>query len=349
VESQPSFISIDPFSCDAVTADAVGAPLPVNSEQPIGDPAQRAAPTHPDARPEPTDPWTSNFTRTLQAQHARVREFLQAQRDRWRQITSHFTRQIETLQAEVDALQAANEGLRAELLARPAENDSSDVAEDASRRYLMALDDIRDLKDRNAELQRQLTEAQSATAKRSTATSPAESGGDWESQKRRLLAELESDDQRDSESTDRRLKIEEVITRTDKIIAAKNREIEELKNLLNNQSNSLGSLAVGASALEQVLDQDSIIREERQRLQQLQEECRGKLRQAEIELAMERARLARRDAEIEEKIRNADLHRSTTEAEALTPTGRPVRGRWRTQLGLTDDGPADSDHNRDRR
>ena len=147
------------------------------------------------------------------------------------------------------------------------------------------------------------------------------------------------------------MKIEEIVARTDKIIAEKNREIEELQHLLDNQSNSLGSLAVGAAALEQVFDQDAIIREERQRLQQLQDECRDKLRQAEIELAMERARLARRDAEIEEKLRNSDLRRSSAEAEAeaLAPTGRPVRGRWRTQLGLTDDGPPESDRSRDRR
>ena len=116
--------------------------------------------------PEPTDGWTAHFARALQAQHARVREFLQAQRDRWRQIAAHFTRQIETLQAEVHALQATNEGLRAELLARPAEGDRTELAEDASRRYQMAMDDIRDLKARNAELQRQLREAQSGSARR---------------------------------------------------------------------------------------------------------------------------------------------------------------------------------------
>ena len=81
--------------------------------------------------PEATDAWTAHFARALQAQHARVREFLQAQRDRWRQIAAHFTRQIETLQAEVHALQATNEGLRAELLAQPAEGDRTEAAEDA--------------------------------------------------------------------------------------------------------------------------------------------------------------------------------------------------------------------------
>ena len=186
------------------------------------------------------------------------------------------------------------------------ESDQADVARDASRRYLMAMDDVRSLKARNAELQRQLLEVHSGSVQSGAGSLPSCGGSDWETQKRRFLAELESDDQQDAESTDRRTKIEEIVARTDKIIAEKDREIEELQHLLNNQSNSLGSLALGAAALEQVLDQDAIIREERQRLQQLQDECRDKLRQAEIELAMERARLARRDAEIEEKIRNAE-------------------------------------------
>lgn len=347
MEFQPSFISIDTYTSDAFLADALGTFLPVSEPLPAAAAAanQQAAPGSP---LEPTDTWTEHFALALQAQHARVREFLQVQRDRWRQIAAHFTRQIETLQAEVHALQATNEGLRVELLTRRVEDNPTELVEDDSRRYLMAIDDIRDLKARNAELQRQLLEAQSQPARRGAAAI-SDSGTDWEAQKRRFLAELEFDDQHDLESTERRLKIEEIVARTDKIIAEKNCEIEELQHLLNNQSNSLGSLVVGAAALEQVLDQDAIIREERQRLQQLQDECRAKLRQAEIELAMERARLARRDAEIEEKVRNNDLHHSSANAEALAPTGRPVRGRWRTQLGLTDDGPPESERSRDRR
>ncbi len=351
VESQPTYTSIDTLSYDAFPTGAVEMPLPVDFEPPNDAVVQQVA--MPTAIPccEPIDDWTTQFAGALQAQHARVREFLQVQRDRWRQIANRFTRQIETLQAEVHALQAVNEGQQAEILARPVQSDRAEAAEDASRRYLMAMDDLRDLKARNAELQRQLLEAQSAGGRRGAAASPADSGTDWETQKRRMLAELESDDRNDAESADRRIKIEEIVARTDKIIAEKNREIEELQHLLNNQSNSMGSLALGAAALEQVFDQDAIIREERERLQQLQEECRAKLRQAEIELAMERARLARRDAEVEEKMRNADQRQSSADAdaEALAPTGRPVRGRWRAQLGLGDANPPDSDRKSERR
>ena len=267
---------------------------------------QRAPPSRPTPGPPNSPvPWPS--------QHARVREFLQAQRDRWRQIAAHFTRQIETLQAEVHTLRAAQR--RPVESGAPGTPGQTEVAGDASRRYPMAADEIRDLKVRNAELQRQLLEARAASALQGAAAT-AESGTDLAAQKRRLLAELESDDQHDAESADRRPKIEEIVARTDKIVAEKDREIEELHYLLTSQSNSLGSLALGAAALEQVLDQDEIVREERQRLQQSHDECREKFRQAEIELAMERARLARRDAEIEEQL-----------PQRRTAAGRPRRGR----------------------
>ena len=345
MEFQPSPNSLDTFTCDAFLADAWGTLLPVSGEQPA---LPQAVPSTAGVPAEASDAWTAHFAAVLQAQHARVREFLQVQRERWRQIAGQFTCQIEALQAEVHALQSSNECLRAELLAHPAGDDRTESPEDASRRHLLALDDIRDLKARNAELQRQVLELQSGPPRRASAAA-ADTGTDWEAQKRRLLAELDSEDQHDAEATGRRLKIEEVVARTDQIIAAKDREIEELRRLLDTQSGSRGSMASGAAALEQVLDQDATVRAERQRLQQLQDECHDKLCQAEIELSMERARLARRNAEIEEKLRNADEQHSAAEPEALAPTGRPVRGRWRTQLGLTDDGPPASERSRDRR
>jgi hypothetical protein len=263
----------------------------------------------PPAAPQPpSDEWTANFARALQIQHTRVREFLQSRRDRWRRISAQFTCQVEKLQAEVHALTVINESLRA--------GRGATVV--VSRPYAQ-----------------------------DPAATPGQ-GGDWETQKKRLLAELESDDPLDADSAERRLTIEEIIARTDRIIADKDHEIEELQHLLDTQSNSLGSLALGAAAVEQVFNQDEIIREERQRLKLLQEELREKLCRAEVEHATERARLARREAEIEEKLRAGESRRAAAAAdvEALAPTGRPVRGRWRTQMGLTDDGPPDFERER---
>jgi hypothetical protein len=285
--------------------------------------------------------WTDAFANALQSQHARVREFLESRSNQWRQVVARCERQIEQLQSEIAELTAANEDLRdhaATVVRHEAREESSD---EPSQDYQSALDEINELKTRNSDLQRQLREANSAPRRSSQSAPAADTGSDWESQKRRLLAELESDEANgatDSTSTKRRIEIDEIIARTDRVIAAKDREIEELKHLLESQTGSLGGLAMGAAALEEVFSQDDIIREERQRLQQAQDELREKLRQSEIDHATERARLARREAEIEERLRAEPQNTSSEKnGEALAPTGRPVRGRWRSQLGLGDD------------
>ena len=212
------------------------------------------------------DQWSDTFARTLQSQHARIREFLESRSDRWRQIVARCERQIEQLQSELAELTAANHDLR-DQAASSIRHEPRQESPESSQGYLSALEEIDELKARNSELQRQLREASSAPRRSSQPALPADTGSDWESQKRRLLAELESDDaneaqggggsqaenRRTEQPENRRTEIDEIIARTDRMIAEKdreiaekNREIEELKHLLDNQTGSLGGLAVGA-------------------------------------------------------------------------------------------------------
>jgi chromosome segregation ATPase len=210
--------------------------------------------------------------------------------------------------------------------------------EEFRRRYELALEDLREVKARNAELQQQLASARSAAP---SATPPRRGVLDWEAEKQRILAALESQsagDDGNEEARAERLKIEEVVRKTDAVLAAKDREIAELKGLLANQSGSLGVMAVGAAAVGEVLDKDAIVQEERENLKRLQEECREKLRQAEIELSLDRAKLARQRAELEEKLRAMAPQESSTigTAETADKSGKPPRGRWLARLGLKD-------------
>ena len=205
--------------------------------------------------------------------------------------------------------------------------------EDTQRRYEMAMEDLRDLKNQNADLQGQLARA------RSTQPAAESTGGalDWEAEKQRVLAALESDfDEEDGEAKAERLKIEEVVRETDRVLAERERECSELKKLLEDQSSSLGSVAVGAAALGEVLDSDAIIREERQKLDLVQQEWREKLRQAEIDISIERAKLAREKAEMEDKLRTigdlGDTPRDGVDGSATSE--KSARERWRERLGL---------------
>ncbi|MHC4181588.1 MAG: hypothetical protein ACYSWU_29185, partial [Planctomycetota bacterium] len=74
------------------------------------------------------------------------------------------------------------------------------------------MEDLRELKDQNAELREQLAQARSAPS-----AGPATGGAlDWEAEKQRILAALESDsDEEDEQAAAERMKIEDVIRETD--------------------------------------------------------------------------------------------------------------------------------------
>lgn len=209
---------------------------------------------------------------------------------------------------------------------------------DMQRRYQLAMDDVREMKRKNGELEKRLAAGAAAPA--------APSGGgdamDWEAQKRRLLAALEAneDGAEDESEEDRaeRIKIRDVVAKTDAVLAAKEQEIEELKQLLDAQSNNIGEMAVGAQAIAEMLNQDEVIAAERERLMQLQKEWEEKLRQAEIDLSVQRAKLARERAEIEERQRVLQQQQGEQVQGGSPADGskskKPPRGRWLTRLGL---------------
>ncbi len=307
-------------------------------------------------------------------QSAQLRKLLNARADELNELRSAAAEQ----QAELDALRAERDRLADELANHESVADSGDdqlaqmraerveltrklnEAEQASssagpdeqtqekldemqRRFELAVEDVRDLKRRNAELETRLAKAQTG----SPAAATVNSGGlDWEAQKRRMLAALEADEANETDDDDdrreERLSIESTINITDQVLGEKDREIADLKQLLGQQSSNLGSMAVGAQAVAAIFDQDELIRQERERLAHLQEECKETLRQAEIDISLERAKITRDRAAIDDKLAGlqADVADRKAENDAAGDTckqGKPVRGRWLARLGLKDD------------
>ena len=327
---------MDAFPLISMIDPMAGAVPQVPIVLPAGDESAAAR----DLPADLDDAWTDQFRQLLHLLHGRVREFLERQRHRWCDVETRLCRQIEELEGEVLSLRGDCAALEHDM----AQRAIAAGPEASSARYAAAMEDIRALKARNAELERQVSRQQTAAA---TAESPIHACiEDWESEKRRILAELESDaDANDAAAIAARLKVEEIVRRTDRVVAEKNREIEELRHLLQSQSNSLGSMAVGAAALEPLLDQDAFVREERENLRRLQEQWREKLRQAEIDLSVERAKIARQQVEVGEKLRLIESRSQPGDSadDALCPTGRPVRGRWLARLGLVEEEPKKGD------
>jgi chromosome segregation ATPase len=121
---------------------------------------------------------------------------------------------------------------------------------------------------------------------------------------------------------------------TDRVVAEKDAEIEELRRQLESGASNG---AASATAVAELLDGDEIVRAEREKLTQAQAEWREKIGKAEIDISMERAKIARERMELEEKIRNYQHERPDESTDAASEkAGKPVRGRWLSRLGLKD-------------
>ena len=210
---------------------------------------------------------------------------------------------------------------------------------DLQKRFEMAISDLRELKSCHADLEEQL-----ANDRSSPGESPeASSGFDWEAQKQKMFESLD-DDFSENEEADhqQRLTIEGTISITDEILAQKDVEINELKQLLGDQSSQLGSVAVGAAAIGAMFDEDELILQERDNLRAQKEEWRDKLRKAEVDISLERAKISREKIELEAKLQGFEADKAKyIQSEKKNSDGTPVEAkpggrRWLSRLGLKD-------------
>lgn len=261
---------------------------------------------------------------------------LQSHRERVSELEEQLaTRPEPGAEAEAERAQLLNE--RDELAARVeqleqqqaagggAANDSEELA-DLRSRFEMAVDDVRQLKNRNAELEERL------------AGGGGDGGGgdlnDWEAQKRRLLAQLEGEgDVGSGERAEERATIAGTIQITDGVVAEKEREIQQLREQLE-QGGGSSAETVDHEAAEAMLADDEVIQAERERLAALESEWQEKLRQAELELSLERAKIARSQNELAERQLELETLRSALERAASDQPQGDSRQNWLKKLGL---------------
>lgn len=281
------------------------------------------------SRAEPSRPW--------ELQEAELRAEFETERNRW-------TSQWHEREATFNALLLRCSQLEEELEALRAQQVGQANSDELQSEYQAALAELRELRLKNVELEKKLAQ------KGATATGSSAEGGkvlDWEAEKRRILAALEAEAENDPspERTAEQVRIQDVIKQTEAALAAKDEEIAELRKLLEDQATNIGSVAVGAAALERFLDQDEVIRQQREHLRQLEEEWKDKLRKAELEVSLERAKIARERAVLEEKQRELDQRLAKLEGskpQESEDNSKPSRGRWLSRLGLNSS--SDGDH-----
>ena len=212
--------------------------------------------------------------------------------------------------------------------------------QDLQQRYETALADVRELRTRNDELEGQLAHAPTSVSGRKA----PQGALNWEAQKKLLMEQLDDEELNASDAArqQERLSIQEALRATELAMAKKNAEIKELEERLtarNPHSAHPGgqndSVVFGAQGIAAFLDQDELIQLERENLQRLQDEWREKLRHAEVELSVERARLARERLEIDERLRDFEYNAKQPSSHGSEVTEEKATGRrWLTRLGL---------------
>jgi DNA repair exonuclease SbcCD ATPase subunit len=261
--------------------------------------------------------------------------------------TSGLESEVRRLQRELDEYVESYEECRRENLELRERLESvqasvGDGGDDELRhRFEETQAELRELQRRHLELERAHEAALSAPQAGAGAGGPLPM--DWESQKRRLLASLESDTtMNEPKSRSDKLTVEGTIRITDGVVQEKEREIAELKQMLEQQSRNVGEVSIGAAALAGMLDQDDLIREHREQAETLKKQWEEKLRAAEIEISIERAKIGRERNELAEKQAEleAQLNQKGQEPLAvIAPNADPKRtggGRWLARLGLRD-------------
>ena len=223
--------------------------------------------------------------------------------------------ELVSLRAERDTLARRIE----ELEQQPAASIDADVEQqlaDLQRRFELAVEDVRDLKTKNAKLESQLV-----ASKAGSPIPKLDAGGmDWESQKRRMLAALEGDDDSDPERQQERATIEATIEMTDAIVAEKDRQIAQLTAQLE----TARSLPVEGDddrtrKISELIDADEIIAEHRKLSHQHEREMEAKLRAAELELSVERAKWPAK--------KPSSKNFATTSNHSGSSTNQPARSR----------------------
>lgn len=271
--------------------------------------------------------------------------------DRLLQITDLLQQQIQTLQDQLTAARHETHQLRGQadryisdqLFPQSSEAHQQSLSQLAhlEAELQSARQRIAELEAQNGDLASQVAAKHFRNAGTGHDSAPSLESLSWEERKRMILSRLESEDRAsedDAHSADLQ-SLRDVVQRTDREIMRRDAEISELRQLLEQQSSTLGGMAVGAAAIAELIDQDELVRQEREKLQEMQRQWEAKLRQAEIDVSLERARLARQRQELEQ--RNAELeeqlcHQTRENQHAPTEAGKPAR-RWLTKLGLTED------------
>lgn len=257
---------------------------------------------------------------SLRQETAEARDELSRCREELEQTSDSMRNELTYAQ---DALQLAKEN-EVELQAKlesASTGEGDNVSESEVEELLsVARQELEDLRNQNSDLAAQLAKQQVLQSNSAAQAECDEANLSWEDRKRLIMQQFQDEE----ESSPNRIEMEQVIASTERELEKREEKIAELQNKLEESNNAPPE----DTEHDEAIDQDEIIQREREKLKSIQEEWEQKLRQAEIDLSMERAKLARERTELE-----------SAKAEKQ-PEEKPDKGRtrkWLDHLGLREE------------
>jgi hypothetical protein len=216
-----------------------------------------------------------------------------------------------------------------------ASSSESDRVERLEQQLDEAFNELTDLREQNKELAAKLAQQAAHAATSNSSGRPSSEQLSWEERKTLILKQLEGVTSSDGPSIPDCDKVElrEIIESSQAEILRRDQEIEELREIIKLQSNARDGLAIGAAGVAHMIESDELVQQERQKLRDIQQEWETKLRQAEIDLSMERAKIARERLAMEkQKDELSHLQVNTV------PKEKTIERRWLRILGLKEEG-----------
>ncbi|MCO6454061.1 MAG: hypothetical protein J5I93_01995, partial [Pirellulaceae bacterium] len=261
-----------------------------------------------------------------------TRQAAWASQQEWERRQEELLRRLDQRQEQLELARERHDRAVEELLAarqglqnpptRSASDEDAAAATAANAAALAELATLRASLEKAQQELEQLRHRNAALVRQADAGAAVEKPGalDWEAEKRRLLARLEAEfDEHDPHDREARLTIEGAIRITDEVVMERDRwlaerdaEIDALRQQVRQlqlsssrtaggHDDHLDALEAGADGLDAGEPGGSGSRE-RDKLRRLQLAFQDKLRQAEVEIAVERAKLARERSELESRV-----------------------------------------------
>ncbi len=279
----------------------------------------------------------ANLVESLSSELEQVKEQLFDHENKESELSLETGELVADLESQLKVANSEIAQLREDASQRnlPSSNNDSEWIAELELKLESCTQEIQDLQEQNSDLAQQLAKQQVISSGHTPHVNFDQQSLSWEDRKKLIMRQLEDEsaDANDSpHSVSNRIEIEKVLQATQAEIEKRDREIAELHAIVEQQSDTRQGVAIGAAAFAQVFDNDELIQQERQKLKEIQSEWEEKLRQAEIDLSMERARLARERSQLE-----AELNSKRDAEPCEDNAGKPKKRKWLEHLGLKDE------------